>query len=330
MMKLQKRIWIAWERQRRSIELAKKLGCDLFIIEYEGITRYPRSIFKTISILKYTKPDILFVQNPSMILATFACICKLILKYPVVVDRHTTFRLNKKDTITPYNIIHKLLHRFTIRYADLTIVTNKSLANLIDQLRGKPFVLPDSIPALEKTKIIKLKGKHNILLISSFADDEPIEEVIEAVKYLNMKDIYLYITGNHKKFNNPILHSTPSNVIFTGFLEEQKFVNMLFSVDTVMVLTTADCCILCGCYEAVSASKPLITSSKEVLMEYFKGVCFVDNTIKGISAGISEVLEHLDYYRDNTYILKTRLIIQWNEWFDNLEKQLYTLTNKKK
>ena len=40
-IKNKKRIWIAWETQRRTIELAKHLKCRLFIIEYNGIKRFP-------------------------------------------------------------------------------------------------------------------------------------------------------------------------------------------------------------------------------------------------------------------------------------------------
>ena len=110
----QKRVWFTWERQRRSIELAKTFRCKLFIIEYNGFKRYPLSILKTICILKKTKPDILFVQNPSMILATLACIYKLIYNTTVIVDRHSTFLLserNKNRKYAPGIIIFKLLHR---------------------------------------------------------------------------------------------------------------------------------------------------------------------------------------------------------------------------
>ena len=70
---LKKRIWISWETQRRSIELAKKINCELYIIEAKGVMRYPISIFKTLLIIFKTKSDVLFVQNPTMILATVAC-----------------------------------------------------------------------------------------------------------------------------------------------------------------------------------------------------------------------------------------------------------------
>jgi glycosyltransferase involved in cell wall biosynthesis len=304
--------------------LAKRIGCELINIEYRGITRYPRSILKTLLILWNRKPDVLFVQNPSMILATVACLYKFVGKKPVIVDRHTTFLLNKKNRKTPYTIIFKLLHRFTIRYADLTIVTNEFLASLVRQLRGKPFVLPDMIPNLTKTETIHLNGKYNILLISSFGNDEPIREAFDSAKDMD-KEVYLYITGNYKKIHKSIYRSAPSNFIFTGYVEEQEFINMLFSVDAIMVLTTADYCMLCGCYEAIAACKPLITSNKDVLRDYFKGAVFVENTAKDILYGIKYVLKNIDNYTQRICALKEKLMNEWEEKYSELEKQIIEL-----
>jgi glycosyltransferase involved in cell wall biosynthesis len=325
---MQKRIWITWETQRRSIELAKKFGCELYVIEKKGVMRYPISIIKTLFIIYRTKPDVLFVQNPSMILATVACLYKILMGTPVVVDRHTTFLLNKKDWRLIKVMLFKLLHRFTIRYADITIVTNDYLATLVRELRGLPFILPDMIPELTATRKMNLQGNKNILFITSFGADEPIGEVLNAMRYLTQDNVVAYITGNFKKIDESLVLSAPTNVIFTGFLEEQNFINMLFSVDCVMVLTTADACMLCGCYEAVSAGKPLITSDKDVLNKYFTGAVFVDETESGICAGIKRVIEDIPNYQDKISKLKHKLIPEWERRYFDLEQQLFRLSLK--
>jgi glycosyltransferase involved in cell wall biosynthesis len=327
MRPLEKRVWITWETQRRSIELARKFGCELFVIESKGVLRYPKCIVRTLSVLRSTKPNILFVQNPSMILATVASLYKLIKQVPVVIDRHTTFRLNKKNGITPRVILFKLLHRFTVRLADLTIVTNDFLANIVGRLKGRPFVLPDMLPKLRQTGTVPLKGRHNILLISSFGKDEPIKEVIEAMKLVNQEDTYLYITGNYRKLDESTYKEAPPNVVFTGFLEEREFINILFSVDAIMVLTTSDYTMLCGCYEAVSAGKPLITSNKDVLRDYFKEAIFVDNGPKDICNAIREIIRNVDLYNDRMSSMRERLVSEWEERFIKLENQLAALPN---
>ncbi len=284
--------------------------------------RYPFSILKTISILKHERPDVLFVQNPSMILAAFACLCKYVWSYFLVVDRHTTFLLDLDYKNSFPIVIFKLMHRLTIRYADITIVTNSILADIVMGLKGSPYILPDIIPTLIETKQVKLKSKNNILMISSFGIDEPIKEVLRTMENFSQEEVCLYITGNYKKLDESILRMAPSNVIFTGFLDEQDYINMLFSSDAIMVLTTASACMLCGCYEAIAANKPLITSDKDVLREYFTDAVFVDNSVIGISVGIKTIIDNIDYYRERISILKKNLILKWEQQYNNLEKKL--------
>jgi len=318
------RIWITWEMQRRSIELAKKLNCTLYIIEEDGSFRYPKVIWRTIQILIKTRPEIVFVQNPSMILAAFACLYKILTGTPVVVDRHTTFLLDRVYPWTFRLIIFKLFHLFTIKWADLTIVTNEFLANIVSGMNGKPYILPDPLPNISMFNKCTLRGKMNILMISSFGVDEPISEVTKAMGSFN-EEVFLYVTGNDKKIDNKTKESAPPNVIFTGFLDDKDFVNMLFSVDAIMVLTTAESCMLCGCYEAVAAKKPLITSDKEELKKYFSGAVFVDNTALGIKHGIIEVKDNLDTHKKEIIALQNKLVDQWENQRLELERQLSNL-----
>ena len=116
----------------------------------------------------------------------------------------------------------------TIKNADMTIVSNKFLGRLVNKLGGKPFVLPDKLPDLVFTQKISLKGKKNILLPSSFGKDEPIKEVLDGIGHFEGQEIYLYITGNYKKLDESIAAQSPENVIFTGYLPEHDFINMLF------------------------------------------------------------------------------------------------------
>ena len=120
---MSKRIWISWETQRRSIELAKKFVCKLYIIKKEGLLRYPYSIFKTLFILVKARPDLFFVQNPSMFLATLACIYGFVTKTYIIVDRHTTLRLLKSNSSSVKLWLFKKMHYFTLKYAHLTRIS---------------------------------------------------------------------------------------------------------------------------------------------------------------------------------------------------------------
>jgi glycosyltransferase involved in cell wall biosynthesis len=319
---MQNRIWITWERQRRSVEMAKIFGCEFFLFDYSDFLRYPKSIIGTIWLLLKRKPNILFVQNPSMVLSSIACVYGMISNTLIVVDRHTTFRLSRKYKVTPKYLILKFLHKFTIFLADITIVTNKYIAEIVQGMGGKAFVLPDKLPSIHATKKMELKGIKNILLISSFGRDEPIGAVLEAIKDFQDQNIFLYITGNFKKLDKNLYLSSPENVIYTGFLPEEDFINMLCSVDAVLVLTTSEHVMLCGCYEAVSAEKPLITSDKAVLRDYFPGAIFIDNSPKEISEAINKIIKDSELYQSRIKQLKGRIEPYWNELFADLNNHL--------
>ena len=319
---MQKRLWITWEWQRRSLELSKKLGCKLVLIDKEGIFRYPFSFFKTVLTLILERPELLFVQNPSMFLATIACLYGFVSKTKIIVDRHTTFRLNKPHSGSFPIWLFMRLHYFTLKWADLTIVTNDFLADLVRTAKGTPFVLPDMLPELVFRKPIKLKGKKNFMLISSLGLDEPIDEILKAMRMIDETDVCLYITGNYKKRDPDLPYKAPENIVFTGFVSDELFFDMLFSVDAAMALTTSDYCMLCGCYEVISAEKPLITSNKKVLKDYFTKALFVDNTAKDICNQIVEILKNLDVAKRNSVIMKNEISLKWDKMYNELEKIL--------
>lgn len=321
-IKKNNRVWITWETQRRSIELAKTLKCKLYLFTSSGFLRYPRNIINTFKVMRDDSTHTIFVQNPSMILATVVCLYKFISKKKVIVDRHSTFFLDSTNRYSIKSIIFRALHKFTIKNADLTIVTNKYLANIVENMDGNAFVLPDKLPEIIQTKNYDVDGQFNILLISSFGEDEPIEEVFMAMGKINIKNLKLYVSGNYNKLAKAKMLNVPSNVVFTGYLEEEDYMNLLYSVDAIMVLTTEDYCMLCGCYESVSVCKPIITSNKSVLQDYFKGSIFVDNNCENIINGIYDLVDNYERYKENVIKLRFILADNWRRKFGELETLL--------
>ena len=79
------RVWITWEKHRRSTELSKVFDAELICFTAlpsflnVRIFRYFINIVKTSKCLIEKKPKIIFVQNPSIILALFAALLKYVL-----------------------------------------------------------------------------------------------------------------------------------------------------------------------------------------------------------------------------------------------------------
>jgi len=124
--------------------------------------------------------------------------------------------------------------------------------------------------------------------------DEPYKEVINAASKIN-SGITIYITGNNKKRFSQLTNSIPSNVKFTGYLDESDYIDLLCSCSGIMVLTYRKNCLLCGAYESVALKKPLILSNTPVLKELFhKGTMFTENTSEDISRCITELFFNID------------------------------------
>jgi glycosyltransferase involved in cell wall biosynthesis len=313
-------IWITWESHRRTLELANALDVKLYVIEYRnsGIIRYIKSSYRTIIIIIENKPKFLFIQNPSMILNTLVCFMKSFYKYNLIVDRHTNFLLEKNIYISPLSMLYELCSRYCIKNSDLIIVTNEFLKNIVDQRGGTGIILTDRLPTLNKMNNVKLIGKLNIVFISTFADDEPFLEVFKAAKLID-SNIYIYVTGNYNKIKNNLFDGLPENVILTGYLKEQDFIDLLYSSDAIMDFTTAEWTLVCGGYESISVGKPFLTSNKIALRSYFKkGTLFTENNANDIAESINKLIEYKSKYTTEIEILKKEKKHEWEQQYQCL------------
>lgn len=321
-IKKEKILWIAWEKQRRSTTLAHELVADLYQIESDmpRLIRYIILSIKTFNKIYKGEYDFIFVQKPSIILAfLIVAIKKCLLKSTkVIIDAHTPF-LKLKGII---NFIFNLLERIIYNCADLVIITNNELKKIYEQQFPKAsfFILPDKIPVFGNKEKLKLSNKINILLVNTYAEDEPYIEVIKAMNRL--RHVNLYVTGDIKNITKEALQIKTENVILTGYLSNQEYVSMLHSVDIVMDLTDIENNMVCGAYEGVAADKPLILSKKKVLVEYFnEGVIHTQNDAENITKSIQIAIKNIELFSKAINNLKKKRSREWrNQWKELLTK----------
>jgi glycosyltransferase involved in cell wall biosynthesis len=312
-----KKIWITWEEHRRTEELASALpGIKLFEFDLEAhrLVRYPLLLLWTISILIRQRPDIVIIQNPSIVLAFFMVTIGKLIKFRVVVDAHN-------EGIQPfYSKYNWLLPIYATiqKWADLTIVTNEELARIVRNNGGRPFVLPDKIPQFDSPEHIKLKGKHNFVFICTFAKDEPYEDVIQAAKLIDSSTC-IYITGRYQKASSDIIKQSSPNVIFAGFLPEQTYINLLYSCDVVIDLTLMQDCLVCGAYEAIALGKPVILSNTQALRNYFyQGAVYTENSVDEIAKNIKYAIRKKGKLENEVIVLRDQLQLEWKKRRSNL------------
>ncbi|KPQ30432.1 MAG: Glycosyltransferase [Marinobacter excellens HL-55] len=323
------KLWVTWEDHRRSRELSKAFGAEYMPIIYSGtkIFRYPTLMVSTILKASIARPKIVFCQNPSIVLATILTLMKVIFGFKLIVDRHSNFKFEHQYSKKLKWRLFWFLSRYTVRSADLTIVTNDDLMNICEKWGGRAKVLPDKIPDMSANEAyesnLKLDSKKiNVMAVTTFDSDEPIDEMLGAAEIVG-DNYVLYMTGNSNKYfcKKNSNFDVPDNVVLTGFISEVDYRSLMNSVDVVVVLTKKDLILNCGGYEAVSVNVPLVLSNTRTLREYFcDAPVFVNVDRISIAAGIVEAYSRRESIRKEMLVLKEDLCDAWREKFNDINK----------
>ena len=316
------RIWITWETQRRNKNLSKAFNARFIQFDYAAnrILRYLVLPFKTISAYRKMRPQFIFSQNPSIVLAFITTLYGKWKDITIIVDAHNAGIRPLNGKIWVLNVISN----YILKHADITIVTNDKLATIVKSKGGNPFVLPDRIPEFggcHPEKLI-LKGRFHVFFICTYSNDEPFLEVIRAGKLLDENTV-IYISGNPKNRIKNIKEKIPDNVVLTGFLPEDEYIRMLFSCDLILDLTTREDCLVYGADEALGRANPMILSGTEVNREYFrKGVLYTDNSASDIACKIGEAMGQIEDMKVDVEELKKELMAGWEKMLEEIESML--------
>lgn len=312
-------IWIAWEQHRRNQSICHRTNIPLVEIEIScaKLARYPILLAKTLVAVSHHRPKVLVVQNPSIFLASFAIVWGKLHRRCAIVDAHNVGIYFEHDNFF-IKKIGQWLNHLIMKNAAMVIVTNIELAKYVNQKGGNAFILPDPFPYFERYDLLKLRGKRNILYICTFSKDEPYKEMFEAAERLS-EDIVIYVTGKHHSGQLP--QQLPQNLILTGFLPEQEYINILFSVDLVVDLTIRENCLLCGAYEAIGAGKPQVLTNKRILREYFgNAAIYTDNSPEDISQKINIALMEPEKFLENIRTIKKHRENEWERKKNSFQK----------
>ena len=320
-------VWITWENQRRNRELSRALNIHLEEWAYldsiaNPIKKYVLGASKTVLFILKRRPRIIIAQNPSIVLSMMVIIMSLFRNSISVIDAHNAglFPMEGKSALL------MRVSRFIQRYAALTFVSNPGLQPIVESNGGRAFILPDPFPHFPKDiSKIDLGHDFNVLFICSYAADEPYEAVFEAAKKIPA-NIHIWVTGNYKK--KAIEPSQVSeNITLMGFISDEKFVQMLFSVDATIDLTTRENCLVCGAYESVSAGKPMIISNTHALRSYFdEGAVYTDHSPEQLVAAINRMVAQHSDLRQGIINLKRTRQREWKNQQDRLIKRLSVAT----
>lgn len=312
-------IFITWAPSyNRSTSLAEELGFKPIFIG--NVSKHKNSLaalwdffgwsIENFKLIKQRRPSHIALANTHGVVAAVNYFFGKLYGAKIILDSHSA------AFDAPFYKYPKFLSYFFARNALFSIVTNEIHQKNIEKKGGKAFLLPD-IPndaqLLSKNRK-KISESFSICFICTYNYDEPYEEVLNAAE--SLPDIQFFFTGNYKnKIKEPEKHK---NVIFTGYLPDEDYKNLINNVDALLVLTTRENTMQHGGSEAISIEKPFITSNTNMLKSYFKkGAVFVSNDKTGIVNGILEIKKHYPKYQDDIKVMKE---IRNKIFLDNIQK----------
>jgi glycosyltransferase involved in cell wall biosynthesis len=273
---------------------ARELGGKLFCIHYlrfqsppHAPFKYVMQTFRTLQVLFKEKSKAIHVQNPPFPCGLVVYFYSLLSGAKFVFEHHSA-------TFDPPWYWALPIQKFLVRRASTNIVTNQHWADVVESWGGKTLVMFDPFLDLPQGRPFAVKPGFNVAFVSTFAEDEPVEAVLEAARQL--PEVNFYITGNKQKKPASFFEGAPSNVTFTGFFDPNgEYLGLLRAVDAVMVLTTRNYTLQLGGCEALAVGKPLITSDFPYLRELFwKGTVFGANTAEGIRDAVLSMQGQVD------------------------------------
>lgn len=284
-----KKIWITWEHQVRNISMAQLLDCEYIELKSNKnrIARYASLGFKTVQIFLRKKPDIIFFQNPSVFLALICALYKKMSRGKIVVGDFHNAALEEGKL--------KGINSYISKTVDITLVSNNLLFDPVQRMGGKPFCFPDPIPAPPQVGQDKNDIRY-FLFISSWADDEPINNVLDAFINSGLQGrVEMWVTGRmkEKRLNKNPDYYLQNGIRFLGYVSEQDYWKSLGGAVLNIDLTTRENCLVCGAYESIAVEAPVLLSDNQASKEYFSDYAiFTDNSVENLMEKYLFALDH--------------------------------------
>ncbi len=300
-------IWIAWEPHRRSESLAGYFGISFCALVYDGPhgIRHHILSWRTHRLLWQTQPALVVVQNPSLVLTALAVLSRPFLHFRLCVDAHNC-------AIPPDDVStgpRTSLQRWLLAKADITMVTNAVTAKQVSKAGGTPVVLPDQVPTPPSS--ISTTPQAGAVLIASWADDEPIEEVVAA--FARLPNVPLTITGQPGRGSRLLAGGLPPNVRLSGFLPEADYWQLIASAAVVIDLSLLRHCLVCGAYEALAVGTPMVLSDDPAVRSWFPaGVQYTAPDADSIASAVTSALENREGLRAELVLLQKEIDARWH------------------
>lgn len=301
-------LWIAWNVHRRTTGLCTAWNVPLRIVRSAHTNRLLRWVdlaSQTFAMLRRYRPEILFVQNPSLALSIFAITTRRLFGFYLVIDAHN-------EGVRPYDrqgAFVRWVTRRLLKGADLTIVTNPALASDVSAAGGRPLVLHDNLPVPSVLPTRLDITPPDVAVIATFRPDEPIEAILEAAA--TMPQVRFAFSGDASRFRSSRTE-LPSNVRLTGFLPDPAYWKLLSQASVVCDLTLKPDCLVCGAYEALALAKPMVLSDNPATRQIFGPAAILTGSTPGeIADALRQALDQREQLAASARELRQAFPARW-------------------
>lgn len=319
-------VWLSWLEHQRTTGLSNYFGHTVKIwkTSSRGALRYLSLGLRTTGWLLRHRPPIVIVQCPSIVLAHLVLMLKPLLGCRVVIDAHN-------EVLQNFNYrrsrLMAALYKGAVAWADLTIVTNPQLRELAESKGARAVVLPDIIECGLNVPDAQLSRPVRVVVISTFASDEPILEIVEAARVLG-SDFEFTFTGRPNDLARSVEQIRPFNVQFAGFLESAEYWRLLRESSVIVDLTLKPACLVCGAYEAISVRRPVILSEDQQTKAWFgDAAVYTGNSRWSIAATVKHVVAGFDEVKRKQEVASGEIRMRWEKLARELQSALIGGTN---
>ena len=304
-------LWVSWSPHRRTSGLCAAWNIPLHVLHpaLPGPARWAALPLQTLRLLQRCRPDLLFVQNPSLALTTLAALCRPLFGYRLVVDAHNE---GVRPYDRPYAFVEWLSRRL-LKSADITIVTNDALAEDVRAAGGRPVTLPDSLPVVPASALTQPRtaAAADVAVVATFRRDEPIDAIIAAAAML--PDVRFALSGPAERYRGTP-DTTPPNVRLTGFLDDPDYWELLAQAKVVCDLTLKPDCLVCGAYEALALGKPMVLSDDHATRQLFgPAAVLTQNSPEAIAAAVNRAIAERERLEAGAQELRESFGAEWHE-----------------
>lgn len=189
------------------------------------------------------------------------------------------------------------------------------------------IILESKIPEFQNMDVgiekkIRKKEK-NIVFITKFHDDEPIDIMLKATKYFN-SNYHFYFTGDYTLMD--IIPLKAKNITFTSFLPFEKYKKLLNKADVLVAITTREKTLLYSGREALALEKPMVLSNNPTNMAFYRNTAiFTEVKPEAIYKSILTAIKKSDELISNIPTFKKEKLKIYNRKI----KQVLNLINGK-